>query len=71
MEDDVDAFQRFPDGIGIADVAAGELDLGIEILGTPLLWTVDLGIGIVEDPDPLPALQQGVREVGSDESRRP
>jgi hypothetical protein len=52
----------------VAHVAAHQLDLGSEVGRAPLRLAVDLGQQAVEDPDPVPPLQQEVGEVRADEA---
>ena len=69
MDDAVDTVERPFDGGGVADVAADELDVVVEVVGTAVLVAVDLRIEIVEDPNAITVLEEPVGEMRADESR--
>ena len=69
MEDRVDAVERALDRVGVADVAADQLHVGVEIVGAAPRFAVNLGIEIVEDPNFAAALQKRVGQMRPDETR--
>ena len=65
--DGVDALERAPDGLVVADVADLELDRRVEVV-RPLPVRVDLRIEVVERPNLVPLREQPVGQVRADEA---
>ncbi len=67
MVDGVDALQRTPDGLVVADVADLELDGRVEVVRS-LPVRVDLRIEVVEGPNLVPLREQPVGQMRADEA---
>ena len=66
--DRVDAVERAPDSVAVANISDLKLDVAREILGT-LSVDVDLAIEVVEGPHLVAVGEQPVGEVRADEPR--
>ncbi len=66
MADGVDALQRAPHRVGVADVADQQLGVALEVGGAGLIG-VDLAVQSVEHTDGGPGLQELAGEMGADE----
>jgi hypothetical protein len=62
----IDPLQNLFDDVRVADVAHDQFGVGVQI-GGPRPVRMDLGIKVVEDPDPLAVLEQRVADMGADE----
>ena len=68
MDDRVGAVERTAHGLGVADVADGELHLAAQVV-RPRGTLVHLLGEVVERPHAIAAREQGVGEVRADEAR--